>query len=83
MRSTAPTRLGTISSQNVWPTLKLKPTDPRLTTTMLIRLHTVKPRFSARMEKNRFLRAILLPVASQNDGSSGSQCSIHRPPRFA
>ena len=41
------------------------PTLPRLITTIVHSTQTLKPRFSAKIEKIRFLRAIALPVASQ------------------
>jgi hypothetical protein len=44
-----------------------------LITTIVHSTQTLKPRCSAKTEKTRFLRAILLPRLSQNRSSSGSQ----------
>ena len=52
---------------------------PRLITTIVHSTQIEKPRCSAKIEKARFLRAMRLPVASQNCSFSGSQSSIQRP----
>ena len=49
------------------------PMFARLMTTIVHSTQTLKPRFSAKIEKMRFLRAIFLPDDSQNASSSGSQ----------
>src|SRR5688572_7278333 len=48
-------------------------------TTIVHSTQTLKPRCSAKIDNARFLRAIRLPVRSQNASFSGSQCSIHWP----
>src|SRR5918998_6044857 len=44
-------------------------------------VHIENPMCSAKIENHRLRFATRLPVFSQNPGSSGSQWSIHRPPR--
>jgi hypothetical protein len=44
-------------------------------------VHNENPMCSEKIENHRFRFATRLPVFSQNLGSSGSQWSIHRPPR--
>src|SRR5918997_2216488 len=44
-------------------------------------VHIENPMCSATIENHRLRFATRLPVFSQNPGSSGSQWSIHRPPR--
>src|SRR5206468_12290918 len=55
------------------------PTLPSWITTIVHSTQIEKPRGSAKIEKARFLRAIRLPVVSQNCSFSGSQSSIQRP----
>src|SRR5215831_9311825 len=57
------------------------PALARLMTMIVQSTQTLKPRCSAKIENSRFLRATALPPPSQNRSSSGSQLSIHRPPR--
>ena len=51
----------------------------RLRTTIVHSTQMLNPMCSAKIEKIRFLRAMRLPVLSQNASFSGSQCSIQRP----
>lgn len=44
------------------------------------RVQIENPMCSESTEKNRFRRAIFSPVSFQKASSSGSQCSIQRPP---
>src|SRR3954469_16227017 len=79
-RSTAPTSVGVEVSRN------LSPTDspyfgPMNSTITDHRLHIEKPTCSVRMDRMRLRRAVARPGGAQNSGSSGSHCSIHRPPR--
>ena len=50
---------------------------------MLHSCQTEKPRNSAKIDGHRLRRATRRPFAAQNDASSGSQSSIHRPRRGA
>ena len=54
------------------------PALPRLRTTIVQSTQTLKPMFSAKIERIRFLRAIARPVDAQNVSFSGSHCSIQR-----
>src|SRR3954451_10077851 len=76
MRNAAPTRFGTAVSQNFSDSDSPAST---LSTTIVHSTQMLKPMCSAKIEKIRFLRAIRLPSAAQNGGSSGSQRSIDRP----
>ena len=79
MRKNEPTRFGTAVSRNSSPIDMTMPMFARLMTTIVHSTHTLKPRFSAKIEKMRFLRAIFLAPDSQTASSSGSHFSIHRP----
>jgi len=70
--------LGTAVSQNSSEIDIVMPTLARFRTMIVHSTQTLKPMFSAKIEKARFLRAILRPVVSQKASSSGSQCSIQR-----
>src|SRR6266498_2787017 len=83
MRSAEPTRFGTAVSQNISDRVMVSPAFARLITTTDHSTHSANPRCSAKIEKMRFLRAIFLPVDSQNCSSSVCQSSIQRPPRRA
>src|SRR3954453_4552948 len=82
MRSADPIRLGSAVSQNCSGSESVIPTLPRLITTIVQSTQMLKPKCSAKIEKERFLRAIRSPFSSQNRSSSGSQSSIQRPLRF-
>ena len=58
MRSNEPIRFGTAVSQNSSDSDSAMPTLPRLITTIVQSTQMLKPRFSAKIEKIRFLRAI-------------------------
>src|SRR5215218_7621046 len=83
MRRKEPTRFGTAVSQNSSDSDIAMPTLPRLRTMIVHRTQTLKPRFSAKIDKIRFLRAIARPVDAQNASFSGSHRSIQRPRRGA
>src|SRR6266511_3329315 len=85
MRRKEPTRFGTAVSQNCSEIDSSIPTLDRLMTTIVHSTQIEKPKFSAKIENARFLRAIGLPLVSQNPSLSGSQWSIQcslliRPP---
>src|SRR5436305_496461 len=79
IRRNDPTRLGTVVNRNSSPIDIVMPMFARLMTTIVQSTQMLKPRFSAKIEKIRFLRAILLPEDSHIASSSGSHFSIQRP----
>ena len=82
MRSVAPTRAGVDTSQNIWSTVRVKPTPFSWGTTMLHRAQTAKPRNSAKIDQPRLRRAVGRPTEVHWSGFSGSQPSIQRPGRW-
>jgi hypothetical protein len=79
MRRVEPTRFGSAIIQNCSESDIVMPTFARLMTMIVHSTQMLNPRFSAKIEKTRFLRAIALPVCSQKASSSGLQSSIQRP----
>ena len=73
MRSAEPIRFGSAVSQNCSGIESTIPTFTRLITMIVHSTQIAKPMCSAKIESIRFLRAIRLPVASQNCSFSGSQ----------
>lgn len=74
-----PMRLGTAVSRNSSGTERVIPTLPRFSTTIVHSTQMLNPMCSANTDHARFLRAMRLPVCSQNSSFSGSQWSIQRP----
>src|SRR5919112_6350083 len=65
IRSVEPTRFGSAMSRNCSDSDSVKPALARLMTMIVHSTQIEKPRFSAKIERARFLRATRLPRVSQ------------------
>src|SRR5215210_7044111 len=82
-RTKAPSAVGSVVSRNLPAGSMPNTGSGRKSTSTDHRLQIEKPTCSEKIEKNRFRRATVFPVDSQNRGSSGRQSSIHVPARPA